>query len=103
MFRVASKHRGISCSDCGQWTERVHSTYYRTVQDIPLCGIKVFLRIRVRKFFCDNPSCERKIIAEQFDDFICPSQRKTNLCLSNEKLTGLLIYRTANLKVDHLV
>ncbi|MCF8568616.1 ISL3 family transposase [Alicyclobacillus tolerans] len=87
MFRVASKHRGISCPDCGQWTERVHSTYYRTVQDVPLCGIKVFLRIRVRKFFCDNPSCERKIIAEQFDDFICPSQRKTNRL--NDVLLGI--------------
>ena len=36
------------------------------------------LRVRVRKFFCDEPSCERRIFAERLDDVARPFARGTD-------------------------
>lgn len=40
-------------------------------------GIKVILRIKTRKFFCDNPECPKKIFVERFPGFLATSHRKT--------------------------
>ena len=40
---------------------------------MPVC-----LRLRLRKFFCDEPSCERKIFAERLDDVTRPFARDTD-------------------------
>ncbi|WP_413228554.1 transposase family protein, partial [Alicyclobacillus fructus] len=61
VLRLASVQRGNHCPTCGTWSERVHSQRYRTVQDIPLFGKTVFLRVRSRKFFCDCSSCSTRI------------------------------------------
>ncbi|MCL6443941.1 MAG: transposase family protein [Alicyclobacillus sp.] len=49
VLRIASLRRGNHCPTCRTWTERVHSTRYRTVQDVPMCGCAVVLRVRTRK------------------------------------------------------
>jgi transposase len=54
-----------ACSRCGQRSARVHSRYHRWLDDAPLAGRAVVLRLRVRRFFCDNPSCEARTFAEQ--------------------------------------
>jgi transposase len=46
-------------------SRRVHGHYPRTLADLPLGGVPVRLRVQVRKFFCDEPSCERRIFAER--------------------------------------
>jgi transposase len=56
------------CPLCGQPPRRIHGCYARTLADLPWCGVPVRLRVRVRKFFCDVPSCERKIFAERLDE-----------------------------------
>ena len=65
----------------------MHSYYYRTVEDVPMYGAKVVLRIRARKFFCHNPECPRTIFTEHFDGFLAESQRKTTRL--NELLTQI--------------
>jgi transposase len=56
------------CPLCKQPSQRVHGYYARTLSDLPWCGTPVRLRVRVRKFFCDQPSCERRIFAERLDE-----------------------------------
>ena len=87
VLRIASQLRGNRCPECRCWTERVHSYYYRTVQDVPMYGASVFLRVRARKFFCHNPECPRTIFTEHFDGFLAESQRKTTRL--NELLTQI--------------
>lgn len=87
VFRVASHSKGNHCPKCGQWAQRVHSWYYRTVQDIPLGTKLVVLRIRSRKFFCDNTSCVQVIFTERFNELLVRSGRKTTRL--NELLTNL--------------
>lgn len=77
VLRVIAITHGDHCPECGQWSDRVHSFYNRSVQDVPLCSVAVVLRIRARKFFCDNTACQRRVFVEQFGGFLAPSQRKT--------------------------
>src|SRR5215217_5447828 len=66
------------CPLCGQLSLRIHGCYMRTLADLPWCGTPVRLRVRVRKFFCDEPSCERKIFAERLEEVTRPFARATD-------------------------
>ena len=66
------------CPLCGQPPRRIHGCYTRTLADLPWCGVPVRLRVRVRKFFCDVPSCERKIFAERLDEVAGVYARSTD-------------------------
>jgi zinc-finger of transposase IS204/IS1001/IS1096/IS1165/Transposase/Helix-turn-helix domain of resolvase len=56
------------CPVCGRPSRRVHGRYTRTLADLPWSGTPVRLRVGVRKFFCDQPTCERRIFAERLPD-----------------------------------
>ena len=58
-------------------TTRVHSRYTRTVADVPWGAYAVRLRLRVRKFFCDNPACPRQIFTERLSTVAAPWARRT--------------------------
>ncbi len=62
---AASEATGVGCPLCGEPADRVHSRYTRTLADLPWAGVAVCLRIRARRFFCDNPTCPRTIFAER--------------------------------------
>jgi transposase len=55
------------CPCCGQPSRRIHGRYTRTLADLPWCGTPMHLRVGVRKFFCDEPACERRIFAERLE------------------------------------
>jgi transposase len=65
------------CPICGHHSARTHSRYHRTASDLPWHGISVTLKIHARRFFCDDPSCERKIFCERLPE-IRPRARKTS-------------------------
>jgi transposase len=87
VLRVASRHSGNPCPRCGQWTQRVHSAYYRTVQDVPIGGSQLILRVLSRKFFCDHPQCSQMIFTERFPGLLARSQQKTSRL--NQMLTRI--------------
>jgi transposase len=66
------------CPCCGQPSRRIHGCYTRTLADLPWCGTPVRLRLRVRKFFCDTPSCERRIFAERLEEVARVRARRTD-------------------------
>jgi transposase len=69
---------GAHCPVCGETSRRVHGLYTRTLADLPRGGLPVCLRVRVRKFFCDTPSCERRIFAERLPDVARSHARSTD-------------------------
>jgi len=73
---VSSGTRRSVCPLCGRASSRVHSRYTRTVSDLPWHGISVELEVRARRFFCDEPSCERKIFCERLPE-VAARARKT--------------------------
>jgi transposase len=66
-----------TCPRCGQSSRRVHSRYRRGLDDAPIAGRPVRLRLRVRRFFCDNAGCPARTFAEQPAELTAPRARRT--------------------------
>jgi transposase len=66
------------CPSCERLSRRVHGRCTRTLADLPWSGTPVRLRVRVRKFCCDEPSCERKVFAERLGEAGRPFARGTD-------------------------
>src|SRR5919109_937947 len=60
------------CPCCQLPAERIHSHYRRTVADLPWANLIVSLYLHVRKFFCDNATCPRKVFTERLPDLVAP-------------------------------
>lgn len=63
-IHASTASHAAECPLCEQPSQRIHGCYTRTLADLPWCGMPVRLcvlrgGVRVRKFFCDVPSCER--------------------------------------------
>ncbi|MCA1731768.1 MAG: ISL3 family transposase [Actinobacteria bacterium] len=56
---------------------RVHSRYTRTLTDLPWQGIPVNVRLRVRRFFCDEKVCKRTIFADRLPGVAAHYSRRT--------------------------
>ncbi|WP_396395372.1 transposase family protein [Domibacillus indicus] len=41
------------CPSCHKISRRIHSRYWRTLQDTPIRSMAVVLHVKARKFFCD--------------------------------------------------
>src|SRR3989441_11545169 len=65
------------CPCCGTICQRVHSHYRRTLRDLPASGRPVHLKVDVRRFFCPESTCRRKIFAERFPSLTLPRVKFT--------------------------
>ena len=74
---VAAIGKRRRCPACNQLSRRVHSQYWRTLADLPCSGEPVTLRVRVRRFFCANPRCSRRIFAERLPELARPYAQRT--------------------------
>jgi transposase len=50
------------CPCCGTISKRIQSRYMRTLRDLPASGRPVHLVLHVRRFFCQESTCIRKIL-----------------------------------------
>ena len=67
LYLYAVSAREIAaCPYCGQPSSRVHSTYSRSLQDLPIQDKKVILVLTNKKLFCGNPDCKNTTFAETF-------------------------------------
>jgi transposase len=76
-LRVTSTQALVSCPVCRFPTQRVHSRYARTVADLPWGSWRVVLDLGVRKFFCANGRCPRRIFTERLAPLVAPWARRT--------------------------
>jgi transposase len=67
----------VACPRCAMSSSSVHSRYQRRLTDLPWGTHAVRLQLTVRKFFCRNPTCARRIFTERLPDFAATSARKT--------------------------
>lgn len=47
---------------------KIHSRYGRTIGDLPVSVKTAKVKLQVRKFFCENTDCIRKIFTERFKE-----------------------------------
>jgi transposase len=78
--------RAARCPVCEKRSTRVHSRYTRTLSDLPWQGIPVTVRLHVRRFFCDEGTCDRAIFAERLSGVVAHYARRT------ERLDGWLTH-----------
>src|SRR4051812_20704860 len=65
-LHLAATTPTAACPLCAQAATRVHSHYVRHPADLPWAGQTIRYLLRVRRFFCDDPHCARRIFAERF-------------------------------------
>ena len=65
------------CPACGKRSARVHSRYTRTLADLLWQGIPLTIRLRVRRFFCEEANCHRAIFAERLPGLAAHYARRT--------------------------
>ena len=53
------------CPICGSPSARIHSTYQRSLADLPSHGRAVRLKLATRRFRCVLASCSRRIFTER--------------------------------------
>src|SRR5688572_9813848 len=56
------------CPTCGQRSQAIHSSYTRTLRDLPIATWPVRLRLTVRRFRCTAASCPRRTFVEPLTD-----------------------------------
>jgi transposase len=76
--QVTCMLKNATCPLCQHFSERIHSSYGRTVADVPCGGRRVTLALMVRKFVCGTPECPRKIFTERLPDLVQSYARMTN-------------------------
>jgi transposase len=78
ILTVGATRAEVTCPLCHQPAQRVQSKYTRTLADLPWASTRVQLQLHVRRFFCPNPTCIRKIFTERLPDLVVPYARRTN-------------------------
>ena len=79
----------VCCPICGTLATRVHSRYTRCLAEVPCGGRRVCLQLLVRKYFCEVPTCERKIFTERFTAFVQSWARVTRRLYQVVQMLGL--------------
>lgn len=74
---VLSEQASAHCPLCGEESDAVHSRYQRRLKDLPSVGQTVLLHLTVRRFFCHNRVCQRKIFTERLPAFVEPWAQMT--------------------------
>ena len=79
------------CPTCTQPSTHVHSHYRRTLADLPWATTPVQLHLRVRRFWCETPSCGRQTFTERVPKVAACSARTTTRLTALQTSTGLAL------------
>lgn len=88
---LSSTQTTAPCPICHQLSHRVHSRYDRTLRDLNWAECTVVLHLEVGKFFCDNPSCQRRIFAQRLPQNTAPWSRRTRRLTGQIEAIGLVL------------
>jgi len=86
---LLSTQSSSPCPLCGTAAPRIHSHYQRRLTDLPSTGQPVRFQLSVRKFFCDESTCPRKIFTERLAPFVAPRARVTARLFQLVQIIGL--------------
>ncbi len=89
-LEIRTKSRWSKCPDCYQLSRRIHSSYVRTVRDLPMASFAVVLHVCVQRFFCDNGACPRCTFTERMPGRIEAYARRTNRMANSQCEVGFV-------------
>src|SRR5882672_4052540 len=89
------------CPLCATPARRIHSDYGRTLADLPWAQYRVCLQLRVRKWFCRNRACHRRIFTERLPTVAAPWARRTLRLAQRLMALGVALGGTAGVRLGH--
>jgi transposase len=99
--RVTSTQALAHCPVCRFPTRRIHSHYRRTLADLPWAHVRVVLQLGVRKFFCANGRCTRRIFTERLPGVVAPWARRTLRLAQRLVALGVALGGKAGVHLGH--
>lgn len=100
-LRVQSTQTNAPCPLCATPARRIHSDYGRTLADLPWAQYRVCLQLRVRKWFCRNRACRRRIFTERLPMVAVPWARRTLRLAQRLGALGVALGGTAGVQLGH--
>lgn len=101
ILRVQSTQPSAPCPLCAALAWRIHSAYTRTLADLPWVQYRVALQLRVRKWFCRNRSCPRRIFTERLPTIAAPWARRTLRLVQRLRALGIALGGQAGIRLSH--
>jgi transposase len=80
-----------ACPCCAVSSSSIHSRYQRHLTDLPWGTCTVRIQLRVRKFMCRNPPCERRIFTERLPELVAASARNTRRLMTVLRAIGVAL------------
>jgi transposase len=78
-----------ACPCCAVSSLSIHSRDQHHLTDLPWSTCTVRLQLRVRKFVCQNPRCERRIFTERLPELMAAYARKTRRLMTVLRAIGV--------------
>jgi transposase len=100
-LHVRSTQTSAPCPLCATPARRIHSDYGRTLADLPWAHYRVRLQLRVRKWFCGNRRCHRRIFTERLPTVAAPWARRTLRLAHRLGALGVALGGTAGVQLGH--
>jgi transposase len=100
-LRVQSTQTRVPCPLCATPARRIHSDYGRTLADLPWAQYRVCLQLRVRKWFCGNRRCRRRIFTERLPTVAAPWARRTLRNAQRLNALGMALGGKAGVQLGH--
>ena len=100
-LRVRATQATAPCPLCATPARRIHSHYERTLADLPWAQYRVGLHLRVRKWFCHNRSCPRRIFTERLPTIAAPWARRTLRLAQRLLALGVVLGGQAGRRLSH--
>jgi transposase len=97
---ISSTQAAAQCPTCETPARHVHSHYTRTLADLPWSGYGITWRLRVRKLFCRNAICPRRIFTERLPGIATPWARRTLRLAARLLAIGLALGGTAGVRLS---
>ncbi len=98
---LRARRRSAACLCCRHRSSAVHSSYRRTVADMPIAGTPVLIHLHVRRFFCRYAPCPRHIFAEQFPTLVLVRGRHSWGICAALRHVGLAVGGRAGMRLVH--
>ncbi len=103
VLELAATCASMPCPVCEQPSSQIHSHYRRSLADLPWAGRSVRIALSVRKFFCRNTACPRRIFTERLPTVVTPYAQKTIRLTDVHRLVGFALGGEAGVRlVDRL-
>jgi transposase len=98
---VRSTQATAPCPLCATPARRIHSRYTRTLADLPWADYRVRLQLCVRKWFCGQRACRRRLFTERLPTVVAPWARRTLRLAQHLVALGLALGGKAGVRLGH--